>query len=577
MIRGEYPRPGFEREQWMNLNGTWDFRFQGEAWREITVPYVFQCKASGIGDNRMCDHVEYRRRFTVPEEWAGKRTLLHFGACDYVAEVFVNGCFFGRHEGGSAPFSFDVTDVLRPGEQEVSVQVWDPCGDEEIPRGKQYWEEHPAGIWYTRSTGIWQTVWLEPVSACSLTGCWFTPDIDSGSVKISYETAGRTEGCTLACEISMEGNPVFSGKLGLISGEGEFTAQLFGKHIFHGITHNAGWCWSPENPKLFDVTLKLERDGQTLDSVGSYFGMRKIEAREGHVWLNNRPYYQKLVLDQGYWPDTLMTAPDDEAYQKDILLSKQMGFNGCRKHQKAEDPRFLYWADRLGYLVWGEIPSCPVFSGKATQRVMREWAEILRRDYNHPSIVSWVVLNESWGVPNIAFDARQQAHSLALYYNLRSLDDTRLIVNNDGWEMTHSDLCAIHNYSHGAVEDVRQHGVFKSTLATADALVSSRTAGREMYAQGFSYEGQPILLTEFGGLAFSGKGGWGYTTIRDEAEFLREYERILTAIRDSSALRGFCYTQLTDVEQEINGLLTADRQFKVNPEAIAAINASTGT
>lgn len=342
------------------------------------------------------------------------------------------------------------------------------------------------------------------------------------------------------------------------------------------MNHDGGWCWSPESPNLFDVKAVLTKEGETLDQVSAYFGMRKIEQKNGMVYLNNRPYYQKLILDQGYWPGSLMTAQDEQDFVKDIEMAKAMGFNGCRKHQKAEDPVFLYHADRIGFLVWSEISACASYSLEASQRTVTEWGEAIQRDYNHPCIVAWVVLNESWGVPNICFDKRQQAHSLALYYNAKSMDTTRLVISNDGWEITKTDICAIHNYAHGEQSEPVKQEIFRRSLSTKEDILKAQPAGRQIYADGFCHQGEPVLLTEFGGLAYAKdrEKGWGYTTIENEEEFLEVYGRILKDIADSEILFGFCYTQLCDVEQEVNGLLTYDRKYKIAPEKIKAINDS---
>lgn len=292
------------------------------------------------------------------------------------------------------------------------------------------------------------------------------------------------------------------------------------------------------------------------------------------VYLNNRPYYQKLVLDQGYWPEGLLTAPTDEDFKKDIELTKEMGFNGCRKHQKVEDPRFLYWADKLGFLVWGECAASPYYSETAAARLTKEWVEIVERDYNHPSIVTWVPVNESWGVPTIRTNKQQQNHSLALYHLIHSLDATRLVISNDGWELTKTDICAIHNYNHGRKEETAKYEYYKESLATKDQMLKSQPAHRGIYANGFSHEGEPILLTEFGGIGFKvgEDAGWGYTSVKTEEEFVEDYRRIMEAVYASKILHGYCYTQLTDVEQEINGLLTYNREPKCDLKKIREIN-----
>lgn len=573
-LRNEYPRPQFVREEWKNLNGEWDFRFGQEEWQKITVPFVFQSRLSGIGSNRMCDRVTYRKTCRIPEEWRDREILLHFGAVDYECKVFVNGRYQGGHVGGNVGFSLNITEALNWEEEELVVEVFDPCKDETIPRGKQYWLKEPDSIWYTRTTGIWQTVWLEPVNRERIESLKYTPDIDSGTVRIDYRYAGDPKECILDIGITMEHEEVAQVSVSRPENAGNITIDVFDNRIFHTSTHNGGWCWSPDSPKLFQVEVKLRNQENTVDEVGSYFGMRKIHTDGGLIYLNNRPFYQKLVLDQGYWKDSLMTAGSDEDFKADILLAKEMGFNGCRKHQKTEDPRFLYWADRLGYVVWEEIGACAQYSSDAVRRTVDEWMEVVERDYNHPCIVTWVPLNESWGVPYISVNREQQAFSQTLYHLLKSLDHTRLVVGNDGWEMTETDICAIHNYDHGEKNDQDAHERFRESLSCREELLHTYTAGRKIFVDGWKYEGQPILLTEFGGISFVEEDtkAWGYTCIRDAEELEREYERIIDAIHASESIAGFCYTQLADVEQETNGLLTCDRKPKVSVEKIRKIN-----
>lgn len=292
------------------------------------------------------------------------------------------------------------------------------------------------------------------------------------------------------------------------------------------------------------------------------------------VYLNNRPYYQKLVLDQGYWPNALITAPSDEDFKRDIELAKAMGFNGCRKHQKVEDKRFLYWADKLGYLVWGEMANSAEYSEEYVRRINKEWVDIVNRDYNHPSIVAWVPLNESWGIKDVGRDKKQQSHSASMYYLTHSLDSTRLVISNDGWELTKTDICAVHNYNHGHHSEVDKYEYFKKSLSTKEEVLKSQPAGRTIYSNGYKNEGEPIILTEFGGIAYdkSNPNGWGYTVASSEEEFIDDYKRIIDAVYASDIIYGMCYTQLTDVEQEVNGLLTYDRKEKVNLEKIKEIN-----
>ncbi|MGH3144286.1 MAG: glycoside hydrolase family 2 protein, partial [Rubrobacter sp.] len=326
--------------------------------------------------------------------------------------------------------------------------------------------------------------------------------------------------------------------------------------------------WSPEHPNLYDLGLELVgAGGETLDAVESYFGMRKVETREGKVYLNGSPYYQRLVLDQGYFPGGILTAPTDEDLRRDVELTKELGFNGARKHQKVEDPRWLFWADTLGLLVWGEMANAYQYGPEYVRRITAEWQEAVRRDYNHPSIVAWAPMNESWGVPNLAGDQDQIEHLLALYHLTRSLDQTRPVVSNDGWEHALTDLCNIHDY--------RDAEALASTYVTPETSVAATPADRPVYVRGYGYRGEPILVTEFGGIAFSSDGdrGWGYSTVADADEFLARYEALIAALLQSEPVQGFCYTQLTDVEQEVNGLLSYDRRPKADTSLIKEITA----
>jgi beta-galactosidase/beta-glucuronidase len=592
--RPEYPRPQFRRPDWVNLNGKWRFAFDDEevglarGWyrvgaeslrasdspfdRRIIVPFCYQSKLSGIADTSFHDVVWYVRTFESPlSDATEERLLLHFGAVDYRATVWVNGVQVAEHEGGHTPFYADVTPVLQEGENVVVVRADDPSRDVTIPRGKQYWKEESEGIFYTRTTGIWQTVWLEPVSRRRIDTLRLTPDVDAACVNVEVGVEGFEASTSLRLVVELDGEPVLEDLVGLQSALVERSLPLLRRGEAPGTPHLAGWpapaLWSPEDPNLYDLRLELLDDaGEVLDAVDSYFGMRKIEARDGEVYLNNRPYYQRLVLDQGYFPDGILTAPADEDLRKDIELAREMGFNGARKHQKVEDPRWLYWADRLGFLVWGEMANAYQYSPDYVRRISGEWQEAVRRDYNHPCIVAWVPMNESWGVPELSSDPAQVDHLLTLYHLTRSLDRTRPVVSNDGWEHALTDLCTIHDY--GGVQDL------SSRYATPESSVSARPAKRPIYAPGHGYRGEPILITEFGGIAFSGEGeGWGYSTVADAEEFLKRYGALITALLQSETVRGFCYTQLTDVEQEINGLLTYDRKPKVELARIREITA----
>ncbi|TDL32941.1 glycoside hydrolase family 2 [Jeotgalibacillus sp. S-D1] len=588
MLRTEYPRPQFQRKEWKSLNGEWNFTFDDqnigmkEQWYQnaaaltdkINVPFAYQTELSGINDSSFHDVVWYQREFEVPDDWKDKRVMLHFGAVDYYAKVFVNGQLVGENEGGHTPFSFDITHVLKDSLASVVVRAEDPSRDETIPRGKQFWKEEIESIWYTNTTGIWQPVWIEPVSDSAIEKLRMTPDLDQGDVEIELDVSPQAVKKLVEVKIEYKGELISHDSFRLVETYLKRRINVFGKHIFHTGFHHEGMTWSPEAPNLFDITFDIKEDQTIADSVASYFGMRKIHTEDGMVYLNNKPYYQQLVLDQGYWREGLLTAPNDEDFKKDIELAKEMGFNGCRKHQKVEDPRFLYWADKLGYLVWGECAASAFYSERAASRLTEEWTKIIDRDYNHSSIVAWVPLNESWGVQTIRSDSKQQHHSQAMYHHIHAMDGTRPVISNDGWEQTVTDICAIHNYNHGTVEEKSKSAVFKETLETKEVLLSSQPAKRKIYANGFEHRGEPIILTEFGGIGFEvgGDNGWGYTSVKNEEEFVADYRRIMNAVYSSKSLHGYCYTQLTDVEQEINGILSYDREPKCDLKLIREIN-----
>jgi beta-galactosidase/beta-glucuronidase len=588
--RPEYPRPQFRRRDWTNLNGEWSFAFDDEdsglarGWydvsaedlvndspldRRITVPFCFQASLSGIGQTAFHDVVWYAREFESPLEDTGdQRLLLHFGAVDYSADVWVNGTHVARHEGGHTPFTADVTPALKE-RNVVVVRVEDPSQDVTIPRGKQYWREESEGIFYTRTTGIWQTVWLEPVGRRRIDSLRLTPDVDAAVLDVEVAVEGFEPGLSLRLTVEFDGERVLDDRVGARSAVVERRLPLTRRGEAPDTPHLSEWprpaLWSPERPNLYDLRLELlDADGHVLDTVESYFGMRKIEARDGKVFLNNRPYYQRLVLDQGYFPGGLLTAPTDDDLRKDIELAKEMGFNGARKHQKVEDPRWRFWADTMGFLVWGEMANAYQYSPDYVRRITGEWQDAIKRDYNHPSIVAWVPMNESWSVPNLATDPSQVDHLLALYHLTRSLDRSRPVVSNDGWEHARTDLCTIHDY--GDADDLSRR------YATPGSSVAARPANRPVYAPGHGYRGEPILISEFGGIAFSSReGGWGYSTVADTEEFLERYGDMISALLHSETVCGFCYTQLTDVEQEVNGLLTYDRKPKADPARIRKI------
>lgn len=567
--RPEYPRPDFQREKWLPLNGEWDFSFDEPIFdQKILVPFACETKLSGIHDTSFHNAVWYRRSFSLPEPMHDRQILLHFGAVDYTCRLWVNDQFIREHTGGQCGFSADITDALNAsGENVIVLEARDDPADLEMPRGKQYWKPEPESIFYTRTTGIWQSVWLEAVSPMHLCSCRITPLFDERSVRFSYALSAAPQHVTLTAEITFRGKTAGSVSVTPTSARGAFDWQI-DQSALSAWNYQEDLVWTPEQPNLFDVTFRILEHGCEVDAVQSYFGMRKVSIQNGQFLLNNRPYYQKLVLDQGYWPESLLTAPSDEAFIRDIELTKAMGFNGVRKHQKVEDPRYLYHADRMGLLVWGEIGAAYLYSEQYADRIYREWLDVLRRDYNHPCIVVWTPLNESWGVQEIETDPRQQAHSEAMVAITKSMDTTRLVVDNDGWEHTNGDLLTIHDYSPSG-EMLRAH------LGSMDAILALRPAQRALFVGRHAYAGQPILLSEFGGVKFvpgtEAQHSWGYCEADSCAAFAGKLRELFDAVRACPLVDGYCYTQLTDVETEQNGLLTYDRTPKLPLETICAI------
>lgn len=573
--RAEFPQPQFERRDWQTLNGPWQFAFDDqdvglrERWyagdrkfdRTITVPFAFESPKSGIADTTFHPWVWYRRTVTLPAGWAGRRVLLKFGAVDYQAKVWLNGQLLGDHEGGSTPFGFDVTDHLTSGENTIVVRAWDPPTDRFVPRGKQYWKEKSEGIFYTRTTGIWQPVWLEAVGESYLDNLRITPAMD-GTVRFDVRLARPAEGLTLRAVVRFNEAEVTSGSAATEGPRGALALRVHDPQ-----------AWNIGRGNLYTVALELRRGDQVLDTVHTYYGYREV-ARDAHgLQLNGRRLYLKMLLDQGYWPESLLTPPSDEAIQFDIKAAMDMGFNGVRKHQKVEDPRFLYWADRMGFLVSGEMPNAYLYDDQYVSRFTREWLEVLARDVNHPSIIMWIPINESWGTPNLR-DPRQQMHLKANYMLTRSFDNSRLVIENDGWEhVDTTDLFGIHDYARSGEELYAKY----RRLGEPGARVPDNA--RAALVPGYEYNGSPIFLSEFGGIAYRApnspvpEGAWGYAGVEPSADaaFAR-LKGLYDALAKLPGIIGICYTQITDVEQEINGLLTYDRKFKFDPKAVKALN-----
>jgi beta-galactosidase/beta-glucuronidase len=576
----DYPRPQFVRESWHSLNGEWDFRFddenigEKEKWYEefegnlkIMVPFTYETKASGIGEEAFHPHIWYHRLLEVPKELERKRIILHFQAVDYIAKLWVNGTNVGQHQGGYAAFSFDITTYIRFGQANSLVMKVEDSQSCTQPRGKQRWVNDNFECFYVQTTGIWQSVWLEYVAESYIKSVKITPDLDSHSVRFEYHTHGELKQGQLRLETRISYKGKILKQIALIVDRPWLQLEV---DLLHEA--NGPWkvsTWSPQSPNLYDVEFVLFKDDVVIDQVYSYFGMRKISIEKGKVLLNNIPIYQRLILDQGYWPDSQLTPPSEQALIEDIDAILAMGYNGVRKHMKIEDSRFLYWCDVKGLLVWSEMAATFEFNDEAVETFTKEWIEIVRQQYNHPSIITWVPFNESWGLMQILTDRKQQKFTESIYHLTKSMDPNRPVITNDGWEHTVSDILTLHDYVESGSEFLRRYED-KSPIVNNELSFNN---WKYALAQGYTYSGQPIIISEFGGIAFQTDKGWGYgKQVVTEDAFIERFRSITQAIKNIDYICGYCYTQVTDVQQEMNGLLTEDRKPKIPLELIKEIN-----
>ncbi len=542
----------------------------------IVVPFPPEAPASTLGTTALHPVVWYRREITRSElveagaDVQGGRLLLHFGAVDYRTDVWLAGQFVGRHQGGHTPFTFDVSHLLADELEQwtLVVRAEDDPNDVAQPRGKQDWQAEPHGIWYVRTTGIWQTVWLEAVPKTYLTNVAWIPDVPGGTVTMSIALGGRPEdGVTVA--VALDVGEERAADVTFTTSEPRSQAVISLPSQANGQAYQSV-LWSPERPNLIDARVTVTSADGTVDEVHSYFGLRSVAWSDGHFLLNDRPYYVRAVLDQGYWPETHLAAPSADALKHEVQLIKELGFNSVRIHQKAEDPRFLYWADRLGLMVWGESASAYEFSSTAVERMTREWVDVLQRDLSHPSIVVWVPLNESWGVQHISHDDRQLNYARSLYHLTKSIDPSRPVVSNDGWEHADSDIWTVHDYGTSGKE-LAPNYVDPATVQ--DMLAHTGPLGRRMKLLDLPDRGQPVIVSEFGGVTFDTAyaNAWGYVTTSEAGRFEELLRELFAALQSSPVLAGFCYTQLTDTFQEANGLTDPLRKPKLPIATIRGI------
>lgn len=568
-FKKDFPRPDFRRRDWQNLNGEWDFAFghkdeinPGKVVfdKHIIVPYVYQSKLSGVQSSEKVETVWYKKKFEITSNLKNKNLRLVFGAVDYYCEVWFNSNYLGSHTGGYTQFEFNISKFIVKGVNEIILKVRDNF-DRFMPRGKQYCEQIPDRCWYEASTGIWQTVWIEGTGSTKIEHAMISPDIKNKCATMEYYIKNISQNMSLKTQLSFKNTIIHTNEYSINSKVGKITIDIR-ETDFVDERH----YWSPENPNLFDLHLILLQDGVIVDEVSTYFGMRQIEVRDGVIMLNNKPYYQKLILDQGYYADSFLTPPDMDAFIKDINLAKEYGFNGLRRHQVISDPRFYYYADLMGILVWEELPSGYEFCFKELEAFYTQSIDIIKRDFNHPSIIVWCPMNESWGIRNVRYDKKQQAFVKALYHMFKSFDSTRLVTCNDGWEIVGGDICAQHNYFQGG-------DTFKKQITDINNYTKGAVSGCRMsIADGEELGNTPIILSEFGGISFLSDNGWGYCgAVKDEQEFFERFESMIDAIYNTDFLQGFCYTQLTDVFQETNGVVKFNRDSKVSAERFKKI------
>jgi beta-galactosidase/beta-glucuronidase len=582
--RPEHPKPQFLRDSWLNLNGQWNFAFDFDlsgiekGWpndpsgldKKITVPFCPESKLSGIEYTDFIRAVWYHRTFSTPADWKGKRIFLHFGGVDYDCQVWVNGKLVGRHYGGAVSFSFEITDALRQGDNDLVVYAIDDTQSGVQPLGKQNPKPGQAMIKYTRVTGIWQTVWLETRPQNFLESVNIVPDLDNNRFLLTPVFDSYQQNLEFrATLLSADGDELKSVR-----------SSTSGMPV--SIEINNPIPWSPDNPYLYKLRLELHNEKEAVDLVNSYAGLRKFHIEGNTFYLNNEPIFLRMVLDQGYYPDGIWTAPSDKELKADIERAMKVGFNGGRLHQKVFEERFHYWADYLGYLTWGEFPSWgmdimhkienPASPGEAIWNFQREWRQAVIRDRNHPSIITWTPLNETGGGARTNLELHRRVVQGAVDLT-RVLDPTRPICDASGHSHVDTDIYGVHDYEN-------DEQVFQDRMAAVDPD-KPETVWRSDTDIQQPYTGQPYVVAEYGGTFWTDEhptmdpaedpflSDWGYGKTSDQ--FLEHLEELTTVLIKNPNIAGFCYTQLYDIERERNGMYTYNRKLKFNAERLKKI------
>lgn len=568
--RNEYPRPQLVREDWLCLNGEWQFEtdnaksgkekeyFNRDSLNEkITVPFCPESSLSGIGNTDFMYCVWYKRKITIPDLWKSKNIILHIGAADYTSFIYINGKYVKSHKGGYTPFSADITEFLNDGVNDITICCEDDYTSSNQPFGKQSQKLKSHGCFYTRTTGIWQTVWLEAVSKTYIKDIKFFPDADNSSVSAQLFLSRPCTDAKAIMHVYFENKQVGECTVNCNNDFAQLHCDLSETHL-----------WDIGCGNLYDVECEIISDGEITDRITSYFGLRSIALKNGAMYLNSKPVFMRLVLDQGFYPDGIYTAPTDEAMKNDILLSQSLGFNGARLHEKVFEPEFLYWADKLGYIVWGEYANWGLDHSKAENiyNFLPEWTEAVNRDFNHPSIVGWCPFNETWDI-----EGHPQFNELiGLIYDItKELDKTRPCIDTSGNYHVRTDIFDVHDYSQNISK-------FNEIFSQLDEGTVKDQIWRACGEKRQKWNKEPLFISEYGGMKWETNNlsdGWGYgDDPKTEEEFKERYEALTSALLNNDKIMGFCYTQLYDVEQETNGILTYERKHKFEPEFFYSVN-----
>lgn len=570
----KYPRPQLKRDSFILLDGRWDFIFDYEKegmnksyykgfkkQYDINVPFAYETQLSNIGITKRCDSVFYQKNININFK-EDERVILHLEGSDYLTSVYVDGEFIGSDTGAYHRLSFDLTDKLKNGKDALLVIHCEDDYSKEKPRGKQRWKDENFDCWYIDTTGIYKSVWIEIVKSVYIVETKINAFKGDNKIYLDLYLNQKFNGRIDLC-VNYEDEPVkYISKSIIDDDKIKLEVEIKNPHL-----------WNIFDPHIYDLNIKIISSKDVLlDEINTYTAFRKISAEKGKIYLNGKEIYQKMILDQGYFLEGHLTSKDEKQLLEDITKMIELGFNTSRKHEKIEDDRFYYYADMLGYLIWADFPNMYEFTDKSKEIYKREYILALHQLYNHPSIITWVPFNESWGIYDIVKNKEEQDFVNEVYYLTKEFDDTRFCITNDGWEHTISDILTIHDYEQDATK-------LKNKFSTIEKTINDKYEwrGKKAFADNYSYKGQPIIMSEFGGTAYEKFIGgenksWGYgSAVKDDSDFINRFSSLVEAIKELPHFVGYCYTQVSDVQQEVNGLLKENREFKIDPKIIKAI------